>query len=175
MPKIIQNLKEQFLAEAKRQISEHGYAKTTIRSIASACGVGVGTVYNYFPSKDTLIASFLLEDWLITLENMQKRSCNDFKTTLKAVYDELNAFLFLHAGLFSDKDATKSYSGAIQERHGVLRTQIAQILAPACHLSHVEDKNFLAEFIAESILVWTIAKKSFDEIYQIVHLLIQKQ
>ena len=106
---------------------------------------------------------------------MQKRACSDLKTTLKAVYDELTAFLFLHAGLFSDKDATKSYSGAFQERHGVLRAQIAQILAPACLISPAKDKHFLAEFIAESLLVWTIAKKEFEEIYQIVQLLIQKQ
>ena len=63
MPKIIENLREQLLAEAKKQTSEQGYAKTTIRSVAGACGVGIGTVYNYFESKDVLIASFMVEDW----------------------------------------------------------------------------------------------------------------
>ena len=56
MPKIIENVREQLLAEAKKQVFEHGYADTTIRSVARACGLGVGTVYNYFSSKEMLIA-----------------------------------------------------------------------------------------------------------------------
>ena len=33
----------------------------TVRSVAAGCGVAVGTVYNYFSSKDMLIAAFMLE------------------------------------------------------------------------------------------------------------------
>ena len=64
MPKIIENIREALLVEAKRQIAERGYQNTTIRSVAKECGVAVGTVYNYFKSKDMLIASFILEDWI---------------------------------------------------------------------------------------------------------------
>ena len=64
MPKIIENIREKLLEEAKRQVMEQGYSAMTIRSVASACGVGVGTVYNYFSSKDMLVASFMLEDWM---------------------------------------------------------------------------------------------------------------
>ena len=62
MPKIIENIKEQIIEEAKRQLFENGYAKTTIRSVAKACGIGVGTIYNYFPSKEMLISAFMLDD-----------------------------------------------------------------------------------------------------------------
>ena len=63
MPKIIQNAREQLLATAQKQIAERGYAATTIRSVAGECGLAVGTVYNYFKSKDLLIASFMAADW----------------------------------------------------------------------------------------------------------------
>ena len=63
MPKIIENVRELLLDTAKKQIEERGYANTTIRSVAGECGLAVGTVYNYFKSKDMLIATFLLEDW----------------------------------------------------------------------------------------------------------------
>ena len=43
MPKIIENLRASLLCEAKRQINELGYGQTTIRSVASGCGVAVGT------------------------------------------------------------------------------------------------------------------------------------
>lgn len=55
MPKIIENLESRLIEEAKKQIEESGYEAVTIRSVARACGVGVGTVYNYFPSKEVLI------------------------------------------------------------------------------------------------------------------------
>ena len=46
MPKILENIREILLQEAKRQVFENGYSSLTIRSVASACGIGVGTVYN---------------------------------------------------------------------------------------------------------------------------------
>ena len=52
MPKIIENLREKLVREAQYQVEERGYSALTIRSVANACGVGVGTVYNYFASKD---------------------------------------------------------------------------------------------------------------------------
>ena len=54
IPKILQNVREQLIDEARRQIAKSGYKKTTIRSVANGCGFGVGTVYNYFPSKEAL-------------------------------------------------------------------------------------------------------------------------
>lgn len=60
MPKIIENLKDRLLQEAQRQMDQCGYGALTIRGIAKGCGVGVGTVYNYFPSKDALLATYLL-------------------------------------------------------------------------------------------------------------------
>ena len=64
MPKIIDNIREQLLSEAKRQMNEYGYESTTIRSVAQSCGIAVGTVYNYFSSKDMLIASSILQYWI---------------------------------------------------------------------------------------------------------------
>ena len=60
MPKIIENLQEKLIHEARRQVQQKGYGSLTIRSVATACGVGVGTVYNYFASKDALVAAFIL-------------------------------------------------------------------------------------------------------------------
>ena len=93
MPKIIENLREKLLFEARRQIEEHGYAETTIRSIAKACGVGTGTVYNYFSSKDMLIASFMVEDWQNCLGQMKAFPATDRKAFLENISICLKRFI----------------------------------------------------------------------------------
>ena len=52
MPKIIENLLENLLAETRRELLDSGYESINIRTIAKNCHTAVGTVYNYFPSKD---------------------------------------------------------------------------------------------------------------------------
>ena len=74
MPKIIEDLENRLIAEAKKQVEEQGYGAVTIRSVAKSCGVGVGTVYNYFTSKDALLAAYILEGWKKCMATIQETS-----------------------------------------------------------------------------------------------------
>ena len=168
MPKIIENIKEQILKEAKKQVSENGYEKTTIRSVAQACGIGVGTVYNYFESKDMLIASFMVEDWNRFLESIEVESSDNTKEILKNVVVGLSDFMQKHSVLFGDPAAVKVYGDVFAVRHKQLREQLAKKIRPICMKSSVEDKVFLAEWIAEALLTWTVAGKDFGEQYKII-------
>ena len=149
MPKIIENVREHLLIEAKRQITQTGYGKTTIRSVARASGLGVGTVYNYFKSKDMLIASFMVEDWQECLAKMEQKSSSDAEAFLQNVYLTLREFVNDHAYLFCDEDAAKVFAAASGERHKLLRDQLAKIISPVCNR---RNESFLAEFISESML-----------------------
>lgn len=171
MPKIIENVREMLLAEAKRQIGENGYANTTIRSVAGACGVGVGTVYNYFSSKDMLIATFMLEDWQICLTEMKALPSTDPEYMIKGICKALQSYIGKYQSLFADSDATKVFASVFSERHKQLRAQIAEIVYPVCAQSSVEDKTFLAEYIAEALLTWTVAGKSFADLLPLLKLL----
>jgi len=173
MPKIIENVRDQLLTEAKRQISENGYANTTIRSVASACNLGVGTVYNYFKSKDVLIASFMLDDWQKCLEGMKMESTVNTDRFMKGIYTSLLVFTEKHSSLFRDNDAAKVFAASFNERHKLLREQLADVIQPICNQANHPDKRFLAEFISESLITWTMAGKSFDDIYSILGLLLK--
>lgn len=172
MPKIIENVREQLLTEAKRQIIENGYGKTTIRSVASACGLGVGTVYNYFKSKDVLIATFMLEDWQECLDDMKSASLVEGDAVIKGIYFSLQGFMQQHQVLFSDDDAAKVFAAVFGEKHKLLRNQIAEIVLPICDNSKADNKAFLAEFIAEALLTWTMEGKPFAELSAIIGLLL---
>ena len=172
MPKIIANIREQLLEEAKRQIKENGYAKTTIRSVAGACGVGVGTVYNYFPSKDMLIATFMLEDWQECLKAMQNYPVCDPIAFMEGIHRELCAYIDKHQSLFSDADAGKVFASAFAGRHKQLRDQLSRVIVAVCpDLSDIQP-DFLAEYVAESLLTWTVAGKSFNDLSPILKLLL---
>ena len=167
MPKIIENVREQLLAEAKRQIFEHGYADTTIRSVAGGCGVGVGTVYNYFKSKEMLIATFVYEDWKKYLSDMKNLPCDESRVLIKGIYHALKDFAAQNAKLFSDADAAKLVSVGSLGRHKMLREQIASFLLPIC------ESGFAAEFVAEALIAWSMENADFDTLYPLIEKIIK--
>ena len=164
MPKIIENLESRLIKEAKKQIEESGYAALTIRSVAKACGVGVGTVYNYFPSKEALVATHLLEDWkqCVTAINAVSAGSDGPRPVARCIYDQLTAFSERHQAVFRDETAAAGFAGSFGAYHGLLRRQLAQPLRKFC----VSD--FAADFLAEALLTWTMAHRPFDEIYGIL-------
>jgi AcrR family transcriptional regulator len=160
MPKIIANLEQRLMEEAKRQIEEMGYSAVTIRSVAKGCGVGVGTVYNYFASKDALIATYLLQDWIecVAEINAVSEVSADAQPVARCIYDKLLSYAQRHEAIFRDAAAAAGFAGSFSNYHGLLRSQLAQPLRKFCR------DDFSAEFIAESLLTWTLAGKSFAQI-----------
>lgn len=168
MPKIIENVREQLLAEAKTQIARYGYAETTIRSVAGACGLGVGTVYNYFKSKEMLIATVVLEDWKKYLSAMNALPVEKPKEVLQGIYDLLRSFEEENRKLFSDSDAAKIVNIGFSARHKTLRAQIASVIFPVCEKNGLDTPSFTAEFIAESLISWSMEELEFEMIYPLL-------
>lgn len=164
MPRIIENLREKLVEEAKRQVQENGYAALTIRSVATACGVGVGTMYNYFNSKDALVAAFMLEDWKKCMDAVTATVATsaDPEPVLRCMHEKLLAFIVEYQLIFVDEAALSNFSGAPSLYHSLLRSQLAQPLAKYC------QDPFSCEFVAESMLTWTVAGRSFEDIYGII-------
>ena len=171
MPKIIENIREKLLEEARRQVMESGYAAMTMRSVASACGVGVGTVYNYFQSKDMLVASFMLEDWLLCKQEIDA-ACSEEKEperVLRCVYDGLRRFTLKYEFLFKDETAGVSFAISMsKERHKMFCRQIAEAFLPLCKEQTKVRPEFLAEFLAESVLNSVCLESSFEEMESVL-------
>jgi AcrR family transcriptional regulator len=152
------------IEETRLQLETVGYSGVTIRSVAKACGVGVGTVYNYFPSKEALIATHLLKDWKDCMNAIEKASdsAETPKPVLRCMYTQLVEFAGRHESVFRDEAAASGFAGSFRQYHSLLRSQLAQPLCKFC----VSD--FSAQFIAESLLTWSMTGKSFDEVYEIL-------
>ena len=168
MPKIIENLQEKLVQEARRQVQEAGYAALTIRSVATACAVGVGTVYNYFSSKEALVAAFMLEDWqkCMAAVTAQSEEASNPRPVLACIHQQLRHFILQYQSIFADEAALANFSGSPSPYHSLLRRQLAQPLGKFC------PDEFTAEFIAEAMLTWTVAGKGFEDIYAIIEKII---
>lgn len=160
MPKIIENLPQRLLDEARRQVEESGFAAMTIRTVAKGCGVGVGTVYNYYPSKEALVASFMLSDWKACVASIDAIASDSqtLEPVLRAIYEKLRFFMEQYDPIFRDESAASSYTGSTSKYHAVLRSQLAGPVRKFCR------DDFTAEFLAEAMLSWTVAGKDFDEL-----------
>lgn len=164
MPKIIKDLESKLTGEAQRQVEALGYGAVTIRSVAKACGVGVGTVYNYFPSKDALLAAYMLKDWesCITAIHAVSAHSHEPKAVAQCIFDQLLAYTQRHQALFADGAARTVFAGAFSRYHAMLRTQLALPLRKFC------QSDFAAGFIAENLLTWTMAGTDFDTLYSML-------
>lgn len=176
MPKIIENARERLIEEARNQIEIDGYDSVTIRSIARGCQIGLGTFYNYFKSKDVLIATYLLEEWDGRLQkiNAQGEVETDPMELLKTVNYELGEFIKKNVSVFSAEGAIKAFRGSARVYHNLFIKQISEPLTKVCERSGYENAEFLAQFAAEAILTWTVARKDFDEIASVMQKLFIK-
>jgi len=173
MPKVIENVKEKLIEQAKKQVLENGYSATSIRSVAKACGIAIGTVYNYFPSKDMMIASFMSVDWHNAVSAMKAKSQNqeDPIKVLKIIHKELCSFIKIYEGIFNDPDSKASFNSFGPGKHSVLVNQLSEIVKPSCE-NKAKDKNLdISEFVIETLLMWTMQQKSFADYIKIISLL----
>ena len=170
MPKIIDNVREELLKEAKRQVNEEGYAQTTICSVAKGCGIAIGTVYNYFPSKDMLIATFMMEDWSIAFSSIKKYENPNKRERIESIYKAILSFAEKYEDLFKEKEAVKAFNSSLSEKHPILISQLSSLILPV--VEDKENKEFTASFIAEALLLWAMKGTEFEILYQIIEKLL---
>ena len=60
--------KEEILKTSRELLQKQGWSAVNIRSVAAACGVSVGSIYNYFSSKTELIGTIVESEEKVILE-----------------------------------------------------------------------------------------------------------
>lgn len=55
--------KEEILAVCRQLAQKEGLSAVTMRNVAAHCGTALGSLYNYFPSKDDLILETITSIW----------------------------------------------------------------------------------------------------------------
>src|SRR5690242_7309200 len=85
------------LAAARTVFARQGYADTVVEDIARQAGIGKGTIYLYFPSKEQIYLAALLED--------SQRLDGETRTALAAAtswHEKLRAYMSVRLRYFDE-------------------------------------------------------------------------
>ena len=70
--------RETILETCRTIVRERGLSGVSVRSVASACGVAPGTLYNYFPGKEALVLAVTADVWSDILSfDVGKDNCDE--------------------------------------------------------------------------------------------------
>ena len=75
---------------SKKYISKNGLSSFNVRTITKECGISIGTLYNYFPSKSDLIIAAVESVWKEIFEPFTHFHTADcFPETVKCMYETM--------------------------------------------------------------------------------------
>ena len=97
MPKVIDGLQSRIMQSARERLFA-APPSFSLRAIAKDCGIAVGTIYNYFPDKETLIASVFADDWnqIIAETEASISASEGIEEGVRAIYSGLARFTQSH-------------------------------------------------------------------------------
>ena len=94
--------KEEILKNSRELIREKGWAAVSIRSVASACRVSVGSIYNYYDSKAELISATVESVWCEIFHRPQDEAVfQDVQTCVKWMYERMAYGYEQYPGFFT--------------------------------------------------------------------------
>lgn len=149
MPKVLENVEDKIIAEARRMMLET-HEPVTVRSVASATGIAVGTFYNYFESKEYLMAVVMLRDWNESIEVLKTEVRSlDPAMGVKKVFFCIRDFTERYRHTWIEGSANTEVIRHRVARHGSL---VAAIKGCIDGFNPEPGDPYLNEFLAEIII-----------------------
>lgn len=93
--------KEEILKVSRNLICQYDCSAVSIRKVAAACGVSVGAIYNYFPSKAELTAAAVESIWHEIFYIPEADLFQDAQAYISWIYHRLEEGSKLYPGFFT--------------------------------------------------------------------------
>lgn len=163
--------KEQILNMSRELIKRKGFNSINIRTIADACNIAIGSIYNYFNSKEELTISIIGSIWLdifhpsnICIQSDSFIEVIDiiFKSIEKGNKEYPNFFL-MHSSILFGKNKTKAIG---------MMNNIKTHIREGLYKNLINDKNvrkdafnesFTAEKFTDIVLSFIISAMSRED------------
>lgn len=127
--------KEEIMDVSRRLVLEKGIVSLSMRAIAEACGVAVGSIYNYFPSKAELLSAAIGSVWEEIFRPFYEREAfGSFTECVSVLFGTIRdgnerypGFFTVHALNFASSDRKKGKE-AMTRYLSVLEARLADAL-----------------------------------------------
>lgn len=93
--------REELLQASRDLIRREGWEGVSIRSVASACGVSVGSIYNYFDSKADLTAATVESVWGEIFHRPEDAVFQDIQACITWMYQRMQEGCARYPGFFT--------------------------------------------------------------------------
>jgi AcrR family transcriptional regulator len=141
--------------------------------MAKSCNIGTGTFYNYFSTKEALVAEIFREDWkkVSTLVDELKLTEEPCKEKIRKIYISIGMFVSSYISIFYEMATLSGNGHRCKEanRYDVLYTKISELLDIEKSKGNVIStlsSYKLAELIISNLVYLNKNKFiSFDELY----------
>ena len=165
--------KEEILRKTRQLILNQGWSEVNIRSVAAACGVSVGSIYNYFSSKAELTSALVENVWHEVFHSSAEiTNLSDTCSCIKWIYERLEYGCKQYPGFFS-KHSLKFVQDEKTEGKLMMQHTWQHILNNLCvvlkHDKNVRadafDEYFTAEKFADillSLILAALLRQDFD-------------
>ena len=106
--------RKRILAVAQKQFAEHGFEATTTRNVARSAKIAAGTLFNYFPTKESIVASLVGDASHRVTEEYAGKSREESKRTVESLSMEEELFGYVAALLARLKPYRKYLPAALE-------------------------------------------------------------
>ncbi len=171
MPKIIENIREILLENGRQMLLEENYSEFNLRNLTRKCGVGLGTFYNYFSSKEDLVYSIFMNDWEKTLgllEDLKFRNIS-FKEKIFLLNKSLEKFLGQYLKVFREiaSQNNRSCPADYYDKIGNSLEELVEYERKSGNLNTKVTSDKLARFILVNLFDRIKNEyMSFDELFE---------
>lgn len=130
MPKIIKNPEDRILQAAGKRLLDKDLSSFSLRGVASDCGIAVGTIYNYFKDKESLMAAVMVQDWVDALETTRGElaQTQSLQEGLLQICRGIRNFCLRYQKVWSSYSAGGDFSTRYRKRHELLLSQITELM-----------------------------------------------
>jgi AcrR family transcriptional regulator len=178
MPRMIEDLRENLLQQARQLLLEDGGGGLTIRRVAARCHVAVGTVYNYFQSKDELMAQVMLREWRASMDSMHRiaQHAPTVMEGLESMCREVRSFAALYRDVWMRYAETGGMMPQLTPRHALLVGQVQEMVAMLLERHGCLWTEYLPTYLAETVLTASgRGEEGFEQIRTILMRLTAKE
>lgn len=106
--------RQEILEAARALVAKNGLEALSIRGVAQAGGISVGSVYNYFPSKAQLVVAVVEEIWKSVTQPQGGDLADNFVTVVRDLFERIRrgtaeypSFFSMHAVCFAPAEKSE--------------------------------------------------------------------